>query len=71
MFLQELQPFTKELLSQPLAFLGGFCSGVFKLDPNDDPLRGWLSKQGVATTSSDSTADLTDNGNGPQSITIE
>lgn len=71
MFLDELTPIVKELIQQPIAFFGGFCSGVLRLNLSDDPVKTWLQKQtGSTYTVSTST---TDNGksNGPQSISIE
>ena len=67
MFLQELTPIFRELAQQPGAFLGGFCAGVFRLKLAEDPLKSWLEKQGVTPTDSTSS----DNGGGPQSISIE
>lgn len=70
MFLTELSPIAQKLLQQPVAFAGGFCSGLFKLELNREPLSEWLAKQGyvpgattVTTTSS--------NGSKPQSISID
>ncbi len=67
MFLDELQPVVRELIQQPIAFLGGFVSGVLRLKLNDDPLKRWLEQQGMVgypdTTSG--------NGSGPQSISID
>ena len=66
MFLDELTPIFKELTQQPVAFLGGFFSGVFRLKLSEDPLKSWLEKQGIATTYTDMSS-----GSGPQSISIE
>jgi len=33
MFLDELQPVVKELIQQPIAFFGGFASGLLRLNP--------------------------------------
>jgi hypothetical protein len=68
MFVEELQPVVKELIQQPVAFLGGFVSGVLKLKVTDDPLRTWLEKQGMTSYP---TTNTPGNGNRPQSITIE
>lgn len=72
MFLDELSPIFKELTQQPVAFLGGFFSGVFRLNLSDDPVKSWLDEQAGATGY---TADNTgrDNGKtgGPQSISID
>ncbi len=68
MFIEELIPIFKELTQQPIAFVGGFCSGVLNLNLTDDPLKSWLVQQ--QNFKSD-----TDNKNspnqGPQSISIE
>ena len=52
MFLDELTPIVKELVEQPVAFLGGFFSGMLRLNLNDDPvggkLRGLFQGFGVA-----------------------
>ncbi|MBE9119173.1 hypothetical protein IQ249_25290 [Lusitaniella coriacea LEGE 07157] len=68
MFLEELTPFLKELTQQPIAFLGGFFSGAFRLKVSEDPLKSWLEKQGVAIS-----PDPSNNGYNekPQSISIE
>ncbi|MGK7937813.1 MAG: hypothetical protein AB4206_18775 [Xenococcaceae cyanobacterium] len=68
MFLSELSPIFKELLQQPLAFTGGFCSGILRLNFNEEPLASWLSKQGWANNQDIST---TKGSEGPQSISIE
>jgi hypothetical protein len=68
MFFSELTPILKELTQQPITFTGGLVSGILRLNPNQDPLKSWLSQQG--DTSSESTA----NGQGhhpPQTIDIE
>jgi hypothetical protein len=67
MFLEELQPVARELLGQPLAFAGGFISGLLRLKVSDDPLKKWLEEQGMISYSNTSS----DNGNSPQSISIE
>lgn len=76
MFVDELTPFVRELARQPVAFAGGFFSGLFQLDLTEDPVKSWLNKQGTApftTTGTDSTIDKskTNGSKGPQSIDIE
>ena len=76
MFMDELTPFVRELARQPVAFAGGFFSGLFRLDLTEDPVKSWLAKQGAnpsAVSRSDSAASKSDaNGSkGPQSIDIE
>lgn len=72
MFLDELTPLVKELATQPVAFLGGFFSGVLRLNLNDDPVRTWLEQETGSTSSNTGTPEE-NNGksSGPQSITIE
>ena len=69
MFLDELQPVFKELIQQPLAFAGGLLSGALKLKLSEDPLKSWLQEQGM--TDFNYGDDSTDNGSGPQTISID
>jgi hypothetical protein len=72
MFLNELTPVIKELTQQPTAFVGGFFSGILRLNLQEDPVKSWLEKNGVS--SSDINSPETQNNSttsGPQSITIE
>lgn len=55
MFLEELAPIIKELTKQPVAFMGGFVSAVFKVNPWEEPLYSWLEKQGSKNADTDST----------------
>ena len=75
MFMDELTPFVRELARQPIAFAGGFFSGLFQLDLSEDPVRSWLNKQGAnpyAAASKESAANSSTNGTkGPQSIDID
>ena len=68
MFVNELQPLAQELIGQPVAFVGGFVSGVLRLNLSDSPLKDWLEKQGIDTNVANSRSDDDDS---PQSITIE
>jgi hypothetical protein len=72
MFLDELTPIFKELSQQPVAFLGGFFSGVFRLNLSDDPVKSWLDEQ-VGSTGYTTASRGSDNGksSGPQSISID
>ncbi|AFZ20872.1 hypothetical protein [Allocoleopsis franciscana] len=72
MFLDELTPIVKELAQQPVAFLGGFFSGVFRLNLADDPVKSWLDQQ-TGSTPYTSASSGSENGktSGPQSISIE
>ncbi|CAD5959671.1 hypothetical protein PA905_07740 [Planktothrix agardhii CCAP 1459/11A] len=70
--MDELKPILEELTREPIAFLGGFVSGLLKLSLNDDPIKTWIEKQGGTTVSSSSDSN-NNNGNsgGPQSIQID
>ncbi|MGF1480658.1 MAG: hypothetical protein ACFB4I_14420 [Cyanophyceae cyanobacterium] len=70
MFLEELSPVIQELTKQPAAFLGGFFSGVLRLNLNEDPLKSWLERQGVSPYTA---TQPHPNGHSsrPQSISIE
>lgn len=74
MFLDELTPFFRELAQHPIAFLGGFVSGVLQLNLADDPVKTWLDQQsGTRLTGDPMASNGTHNGksSGPQSISIE
>lgn len=74
MFMDELNPLTEKMLQSPIAFLGGFVSGVFNLNLNDDPVKQWLESQSgesVSLPEDTSNSDRDGNGNQPRSITIE
>jgi hypothetical protein len=70
MFLDEFTPILQELTRQPVAFVGGFVSGVLRLDLSDDPVKSWLDNQDVTVTDDD---DSVSNGgnSGPQKISID
>jgi hypothetical protein len=74
MFFDELRPVMEELTQHPVAFLGGFFSGVFRLNLSDDPVKSWLEQQGASSNGA-TYADPESNGNrsssGPQSISID
>ena len=46
---------------------GGFASGLLRLKLSDDPLKKWLEQQGLVSFNDNNQ----DNGNGPQSISID
>jgi hypothetical protein len=72
MFLTELTPILKELTQQPVAFLGGFFSGVFRLNLSDDPVKSWLDGQaGVSGYTATTTGSDNGKTTGPQSISID
>jgi hypothetical protein len=70
--MDELTPIVQEFLSQPIAFLGGFTSGLLRLSLEDDPLRSWLKQQGISSSASNSTGTGSQaKPSGPQSISID
>lgn len=72
MFISELSPLFQELTQHPVSFLGGFVSGVLRLNLNEDPVKSWLDKKGCGNSSS-SLGNEANNGKAskPQQITID
>lgn len=70
MFLDELSPFLQELTRQPVAFLGGFVSGVLRLNLDEDPVKSWLNNQNV-TVGDSAVMPNGNSNNGPQKISID
>jgi hypothetical protein len=72
MFISELSPLFQELAQHPISFLGGFVSGVLRLNLNEDPVKSWLDKKCCGSNSSNLSTEV-QNGkaNGPQQITID
>jgi hypothetical protein len=73
MFLDELSPLFQELVNKPVAFAGGFVSGLLRLNLNDEPVSKWLEKQmGVAPSAgTPPTGANNSRSSGPQSINID
>jgi hypothetical protein len=76
MFFEELSPFLKEMTQNPVAFLGGFAAGILRLDLTQEPVKGWLEKQGINVPpggGSDGSGGSSggSGGSGPQSISID
>jgi hypothetical protein len=73
MFAQELSPFVRDCIQKPVAFMGGFASGLLRLNLSEDPLRSWLDRELGAPSSPSGATDSnrTNNGSGPQSINID
>ncbi len=73
MFLDELSPLVREFIHKPMAFAGGFVSGMLRLNLNDEPVRQWLDKQVDGPYSTATPVEPTNggNGSGPQAISIE
>lgn len=72
MFIDELTPLFKQLTGHPVSFLGGFFSGLLRLNLADEPVKNWLDQQ-LASTSYTSSPTQGHNGktSGPQSISID
>ena len=71
MFLTELSPALQKLIQQPLAFTGGFVSGVLQLKLNEEPLSQWLESQGYNGSSVHNNSATPSSNNRPQSIDID
>jgi hypothetical protein len=69
MFLTELAPALQKLIQQPVAFTGGFVSGILQLKLNEEPLSQWLEQQGYNSINNNS-ATFKSNSK-PQSIDID
>ena len=68
--MDELRPLFQEITTQPIAFFGGLVSGFLRLDPSQDPLKGWLKSQNIAATTNPSASDRSTE-KAPQSISID
>ena len=71
MFLDELSPFLQELTRQPVAFVGGFVSGVLRLNLNEEPVKSWLNQQNAKVDEHNDIANNSGAANGPQKISID
>lgn len=69
MFLSELTPALQKLVQQPVAFTGGFVSGILQLKLTEEPLSKWLEQQGYNPSGSGS--PVSSNSSKPQSIDID
>jgi hypothetical protein len=70
MFVQELSPIFQEFVHKPMVFLGGFASGLLRLNLSEDPVKTWLDRE-LGVTVSPPTPPSGGNGSGPQSIDID
>lgn len=72
MFMDELTPIFKQLTQHPVSFLGGFFSGLLRLNLADEPVKNWLDQQvGSSTYASSATQKHNGKTSGPQSISID
>ncbi|MDY7023625.1 MAG: hypothetical protein AAFO04_06775 [Cyanobacteria bacterium J06592_8] len=69
--MDEIKPILEGITQQPVAFLGGFVSGILKLNLSDDPVKSWLANEGATVPETSSSSEPTNGSKGPQSITIE
>ncbi|MDJ0589055.1 MAG: hypothetical protein QNJ72_03540 [Pleurocapsa sp. MO_226.B13] len=70
MFLSELTPALQKFIQQPVAFAGGFVSGILQLKLDEEPLSQWLEKQGYNSVSNNNSA-TPNSKDKPQSISID
>ncbi len=72
MFISELSPIFQQLTKHPVSFMGGFFSGVLRLNLKDDPVKSWLDQQ-INSTGYTNPSNETHNGkaSGPQQIAID
>jgi hypothetical protein len=71
MFMDELTPVFRELTSHPVAFLGGFFSGLLRLNLADDPVKTWLDQNTGSPFTAPGSSGSNGKSGGPQSISIE
>ncbi|MEA5575735.1 hypothetical protein [Anabaena sp. UHCC 0451] len=72
MFITELSPLFKEFTQNPVSFMGGFVSGVLRLNLADDPVKTWLDKH-ITSGGFSNPGTPAQNGksSGPQQISID
>jgi hypothetical protein len=70
MFIQELSPIFTEIARYPASFLGGFASGVLRLNLAQDPVKSWLDQQ-VGTSITSTTVVQNPSVPGPVPINID
>lgn len=72
MFITELSPLFKEFLQHPVSFMGGFVSGVLRLNLADEPVKSWLNQKSCCTRSETNTTENSHSqSSGPQQIMID
>jgi hypothetical protein len=70
MFIQELSPLFQEIACHPASFLGGFASGLLRLNLTQDPVKSWLDQQ-ARTGITNTTVVHGHKTSGPQPINID
>lgn len=71
MFVDELSPLFKKFTQHPVSFLGGFFSGVLRLNLTEEPVKSWLDQQISPNYTSSNTRPHNGAVSGPQSISID
>jgi hypothetical protein len=72
MFFNELIPLLQNGIQQPVAFFGGLCAGLLRLDLAQEPVKTWLDQQlGHSAYSGSSSMPERGNSQGPKSIEID
>ncbi|MCU0566599.1 MAG: hypothetical protein MUF49_08385 [Oculatellaceae cyanobacterium Prado106] len=71
MFFDELTPLLKEVAGHPIAFLGGFFSGLLRLNLADDPVKSWLDQQSGTPPTPPPSDSPNGKSSGPKSISID
>ncbi len=69
--MDELGLILKELVEQPVAFVGGLVTGMLRLSLSEDPVRSWLDNQSDQTDYPSAPSGNNGKSSGPQSISIE
>ena len=70
--MDEISPLLKELTAHPVSFLGGFVSGMLRINLSDDPVKSWLDNQSGPSSKPPSSGNGSGgNGSGPQTINID
>ncbi|CAK9257678.1 unnamed protein product [Sphagnum jensenii] len=65
-------PILKEVLKEPIAFLGGVFAGLLRLDLNEEPLREWVARTSEAAGLDLSESPSADNDDSiPEDIQID
>ncbi|MBI1240229.1 hypothetical protein [Umezakia ovalisporum] len=72
MFIDELSPIFQQLTKHPVSFMGGFFSGLLRLNLKDDPVKSWLD-QHISSTEHATSSNEAHNGKAkkPQQIAID
>ncbi|MQL93801.1 hypothetical protein Taro_026438 [Colocasia esculenta] len=66
-------PIFKEVLKEPVAFMGGMFAGLLRLDLNEEPLKEWITRtvEAAGITEEEISTELKTDEDAPQQIEIE